>query len=186
MTKSCLVWFANCTDISNASHSGLTTGSFWSSAVASECFSPESAECFSISSLLSLVSASCSLKGKKKSLEEGEGKTVGVQDLTCLEFQQVFLVWQGAHLNRPGFGVWWDGVWSSFANALFKGRAAVTVQGGTSERTSPSVETNWIIAGRQNTQYFLRPHAEEERVEEVLFVKRIKKLDENESSWVYS
>lgn len=43
-------------------------------------------------------------------MEEGEGKTVGVQDLTCLEFQQVFLVWQGAHLNRPGFGVWWDGV----------------------------------------------------------------------------
>lgn len=130
MTKSCLVWFANGTDISNTSHSGLTTGSFWSSAAASECFSPESAECFSISSLLPFVSASCSLKGKKNSLEESEGKTVGVQDLTCLEFQWLFLVWQGAHLNCPGVSVWCDGVWSSFANALSQGWAAVTVRGG--------------------------------------------------------
>lgn len=74
MSKSCLVWFANCTDISNTSHSGLTTGSFWSSAVARKCFSPESAECCSIPPLLSFVSASCSLKGKKKILGRGWGK----------------------------------------------------------------------------------------------------------------
>lgn len=100
MSKSCLVWFANGTDISNTSHSILTTGSFWSSAGASKCFSPESAECISISPLLSFAGASCCLKGKKKSQEEDEGKTVGVQDLTCLEFQWFFLVWQGSpHLQ---------------------------------------------------------------------------------------
>lgn len=50
---------------------------------------------------------------EKKSLEEVEGKTVGVQDLTCLEFQRLFLVWQAACLlNRLGlvFVVWYDRV----------------------------------------------------------------------------
>lgn len=122
MSKSCLVWFANCTDISNTWHSSLTTGSFWSSAVASECFSPESAECFSISPLLSFYSASCSLKGKKKILGRGWGSWCSGSYLPW-----VFLVWPGAHLNCLGFSVGCDGVWSSFV--LFKGRATVTVQG---------------------------------------------------------
>lgn len=180
MTRSCLVWFVNCTDTSNKSHSSLTTGSCWSSVVASKCFSPESAECFSSSSLLALVSASCNSKERKKSWEEGKGKTVGVQDLTCLEFQRLFLVWQAACLlNLQGFVfvAWSDRAWSSFTNALFEGRAAVRVKEGMSYRFSWSVEINWAIAERQNTVYLLRSHAK--RVEKVVFVERIKKLYEN-------
>lgn len=74
MSRSCLVWFVNCTDTSNKSHSSLTTGSFWSSVGASKCFSPESAERFSISSLLALVSASCNSKLNPKITGRGRGK----------------------------------------------------------------------------------------------------------------